>query len=1032
MKPTGQQATAPAKILVVEDSATQAQRLRHSLEQQGYEVGIAGNGRLALEMLPRFRPDLIISDVNMPEMDGYELATCVKARADFSDIPVILVTTMSDPQDVIRGLECGADNFVLKPYDERYLLSRIRYVLVNREMRRPQDVGMGVEIYFNDRRHFITADRLQILNLLLSTYDAAIQRNRELAQIRESLEKHSIEIGMANGFLDSVVENIPDMIFVKDATDLRFVRVNRAGEELLGYSRDELHGKSDYDFFPKEEADHFTSKDREVLAGGLVGFFEEPIHTRHRGICILQTKKLAIFDEGGQPRYLLGIARDVTETRHLQDELQKRNAQLSELTLQLEQRVADRTRQLSEVVEALRESEERTRLTIDTALDAVLTMDAKGIVTDWNAQAEATYGWKREDAVGRPMTELCIPPQHREAHTAGFKRFLATGEGVVLNRRIEITAVNREGREFPIELAITPIKIKGEWSFSAFLRDITERKQVEERTINLNKELEQRVEQRTTEIVAAREAADAANRAKSTFLATMSHEIRTPMNGMLGMLELLGLSELSSEQHTILNTVRESSKSLLRIIDDILDFSMMEAGKLKVRPESTSIRQVIEGVRNIYSGTASAKGLLIQHSVDSRISPALLVDPGRVYQILNNFISNSIKFTSKGSIEIKAELLSRSDGHEHIRLSVKDTGIGISRQDQKRLFQPFSQVGDGALAGGTGLGLTICRRLAEMMGGSVEMVSAPGEGTTMTLALSLPIGESRETLENERAGAPTMPTLSGRRRMAPSVSEAQTEGTLILLVDDHPINRALLVRQVQALGYASESAEDGRQALEKWRSGQFGLVITDCHMPVMDGYDFAREVRRIELAEGRSRVPIIACTANVLSGEAAKCFDAGMDDYLVKPVELSQMLKKLQKWRPIPEAAGRSGAARVDSADVPVDKALIEASWGGGEATLRDVLAIFRRATLEDAAHLRHAVSSGDMAQVTHFAHRMLGASRMLGALGFAVACERIDHASRSNDRTRAQAGLEAFEHEWRRLTAYIDSLGVEGARATA
>src|ERR1043166_2150569 len=249
---------SPVKILIAEDSRTQAQRLRHILEQQGYQVEVASNGRLALQMAPQFRPAMIISDVVMPEMDGYELSRRIKADADLCDIPVILVTTMSDPQDVIRGLECGADNFVLKPYDEGSLLGRVRYILLNRELRQGQDTGMGVELYFDGKRHYITAGRLQILNLLLSTYDAAIERNKELNRSQEELQSLNARLDAANsewraanGFLNSLIENIPDMIFVRDAAQLRFVRLNRAGEDLLGHSREYLIGKTDYDLFPK-------------------------------------------------------------------------------------------------------------------------------------------------------------------------------------------------------------------------------------------------------------------------------------------------------------------------------------------------------------------------------------------------------------------------------------------------------------------------------------------------------------------------------------------------------------------------------------------------------------------------------------------------------------------------------------------------------------------------------------------------------------------------------------------------------------
>lgn len=326
------------RILIAEDSPTQAQRLRHLLEQQGYEVRVAANGRVALEMAPQFRPALIISDVVMPEMDGYELSRRIKAGGELRDIPVILVTTMSDPQDVIRGLECGADNFVLKPYDERYLLDRVRYVVINRQMRRPDDAGMGVEIYFNGQRHFITADRLQILNLLLSTYDAAIQRNKELSRIQEALEKSSSELLAANQFLDSVIENIPDMVFVKNAADLRFVRLNRAGEQLLGYSRAEFLGKNVHDLFPREQADLFTASDREALDAGVVEDIpEESIKTRAKGVRQVHTKKIPILDELGRARYLLGISEDVTERKEKEREILRLNAALAQRAAELDE-----------------------------------------------------------------------------------------------------------------------------------------------------------------------------------------------------------------------------------------------------------------------------------------------------------------------------------------------------------------------------------------------------------------------------------------------------------------------------------------------------------------------------------------------------------------------------------------------------------------------------------------------------------------------------------------------------------------------
>jgi PAS domain S-box-containing protein len=565
-------------------------------------------------------------------------------------------------------------------------------------------------------------------------------------------------------------------------------------------------------------------------------------------------------------------------------------------------------------------------------------------------------------------------------------------------------------------------------------QDITQRKRDQDALRELNADLESRVRDRTAELSLARSQAEEASRAKSDFLAAMSHEIRTPMSGLLGLLELLQLSTLDHDQQSTVGLARDSGNALLAIIDDILDFSKIEANRLELSWAASSVRSVVETACRLHAQVASSKNLLLRFDVAPQVNALLAVDPLRLGQILNNFLNNAIKFTAVGSIEVMVDVVAQREGIQHLRFVVRDTGIGMSTQQLGRLFQPFAQAeaSTSTKFGGTGLGLVIARRLAELMGGTVRIDSEPGVGTTLTLLLSLEVCDASAVVPAPPRGRrDLLEALVAGRRSAPSVEDAQAEGTLLLVVDDHATNRLVLVRQLALLGYAALAAGDGQEGLAAWRSHRFGAVITDCNMPVMNGYEMAMAIRREEQRQGLGRTPVIACTANALPAAVDSCVAAGMDDYIVKPADLAEVNQKLERWVPLKGDSPmlrRSPAGFLDRAAAQplhgmLDLDLLSELSGGSAAGRSEILADFRRVNDLDVACMRSAAAAGDFAQVLASAHRIKGASLMLGAALLSGTCAGVEVAGAAGDPAGLHLAMGRFEMELLRLRDYMEAL---------
>lgn len=660
------------------------------------------------------------------------------------------------------------------------------------------------------------------------------------------------------------INGFTGMIFYKNLND-RFIWVNDNYAESMGISKEELLSKNISELFPSSDNEHYNKDDKEVIETGLPkrNIIESVVTAE--GEKWVRTDKVPMINRNGKVTGIMGFSFDITEEIKLQ--------------------------------RALKKSEELYHSVYDNSPLVFGIWDKEFKFVDWNKRGEEVFGWSKEEVLGKKFMSLLIPPEIRTKITdvaqdlldVGVDRVTAneniTKDGTILFCEWHNTLLHDNEGNLVGTISLGLDKTENRIAEKAILEAKEQAEKANNELTVINAALEKEIAERMdieAALIKSKLEADVANMAKSQFLANMSHEIRTPMNGIMGMAELLLYGKLTEDQKEMINIIRSSSSILLQIINDILDLSKIEAGKVELKPENVNIDSIGSKIDALFSSIVRNKNLSFKLTINDDVPKEICVDSVKLIQIITNLIGNAVKFTETGEIELSIKKVKEVNNKVELMISVSDDGIGIKEDDISRLFNYFTQLDDTKTKSfqGAGLGLAISKRLVELMGGEICVESESGKGSTFYFTFwADKIQYKKEDSINQ-----------GYKK-----ENEEQKNLTILLVEDDYVSQLVVKSICKMRNWNISVASNGKEALEMLHHKKFDLILMDIQMPEMSGTDVTKIIRGKEKITG-SHVPIIATTAYAMADDKQQILNEGMDDYISKPVSLTRLQEIVERW----------------------------------------------------------------------------------------------------------------------------------------